>query len=97
MRNDDMDPERPSYHGVLHAGAGTAMALVQLGAFIPGFLPALAITLVLAALVVVPMLVLGLLLAVLAGPPVGVWWLVRRRRGRGRQIPRLPTPGGMTS
>jgi ABC-type sugar transport system permease subunit len=86
-----MHPEKPSYQGLLHAGAGAGLFLVQLGAFIPGFLPVLALTLVLVALVVVPMLVLGLVLTVLLGPPAGIWWLVRRHRRRVRPTPLLPT------
>jgi ABC-type sugar transport system permease subunit len=83
----------PSYQGLLHAGAGTALLLVQLGAVVPGFLPAVAITVVLAALVVLPVLVLGLVLGLLLAPPVGVWWAISRRRRRrdGLQpTPRLP-------
>jgi hypothetical protein len=55
-RLDEMTTEKPSYAGVLHAGAGTALLMVQLGAIVPGFLPAPAITIVLVALVVVPLL-----------------------------------------
>jgi ABC-type sugar transport system permease subunit len=81
-RLDEMTTEKPSYAGVLHAGAGTALLMVQLGAIVPGFLPALAITIVLVALVVVPLLLIGLVLAVLAGPPVTAWWLWSRHRNR---------------
>lgn len=77
-----MTSDKPSYAGVLHAGAGTAMVMVQLGAIIPGFLPALAFTLLLVALAVVPMLLIGLVLAVVAAPPAAVWWLWSRRRHR---------------
>jgi 4-amino-4-deoxy-L-arabinose transferase-like glycosyltransferase len=80
-----MTDDKPSYTGLLHAGAGTGLAILQLGAFIPGFLPAVALTLVLVALVAVPMLVTALVLAVLAGPPAAIWWLWRRAAAaRGR-------------
>jgi 4-amino-4-deoxy-L-arabinose transferase-like glycosyltransferase len=81
---DEMNPDKASYKGLINAGAGTALAIVQLGAIIPGFLPAVVLTLVLAALVVVPLLALGLVLSVLFGPPAAVWWLWSRHRNRSR-------------
>lgn len=91
-----MHPEKPSYNGLLHAGAGAGLVLVQLGAVIPGFLPVLALTLVFVALIVVPMLAVGLVLTVVLGPPAGVWWLVRRRRRSRSSDSSAPHPGGMT-
>ena len=64
----------PQYHGAIHAGAGTALALVQLSAIIPGLLPSLVLLGGFAAVLIVP---LALVLAVLAAPPAGVWMLMR--------------------
>jgi hypothetical protein len=73
-----MTDDQPTYAGLMHAGAGSGLALLQLAAVIPGFLPAVALTAVLVALVVVPLLAVGVVLAVLAGPPAAAWWLWRR-------------------
>ena len=61
------------------------MVIVQPGAIIPGFVPALAITIWLVALIVVPLLRIGLVLALLAGPPVAALWLWRSRPNRRRR------------
>jgi hypothetical protein len=68
----------PEYHGFVNAGGGAGLALVQLSALFPGLL----VCLVLAAVVLVPLLVAGLVAAVLATPPYLVWRVVRRRRAR---------------
>src|SRR4051812_5377286 len=65
--------ERKSYNGLMHAGAGTGLFLVQLSALIPGLLPSLALLGVIAAVVVLPLVALTLVAGVLAAPPVGVW------------------------
>jgi hypothetical protein len=67
----------PEYHGAIHAGAGTALALVQLSAIIPGLLPSLALLGALAAVLVVPLVALALAMAALAAPPAGLWMLIR--------------------
>jgi hypothetical protein len=65
-----------------HAGAGLGLSIIQLGAIIPGFLAGLALVAALAALVVLPLLALGLVVAVLAAPPYTVWRAAARRRHR---------------
>jgi Flp pilus assembly protein TadB len=86
-----MNPEKTSYTGLIHAGAGTGLAIAQLGVVIPGFLPALLLTLLLAALVVTPLLALALAVTVLIGPPLAVWWLwSRRHRNAARRLRQLP-------
>jgi hypothetical protein len=62
----------------MHAGAGTGLALVQLSALVPGFLPGLALLAVLIAVVVVPLVALALVVGVASIPPLGVWLLARR-------------------
>jgi membrane protein implicated in regulation of membrane protease activity len=77
-------PVRPSATGtdLTHAGAGLALAVIQLSAIIPGFGAGLVLTVALAAVVVVPLMLLGLLLALLAAPPYALWRLAARRRQR---------------
>jgi hypothetical protein len=88
-----MDTENTSYTGLVHAGGGAGLAIVQLGAIIPGFLAALAVAGLLLALVLVPMFLLALALGVVLAPPVGLWWAIsRRRRDRRRPTPPLPDP-----
>ena len=78
-----MQAETKSYEGLVHAGAGTGLFLVQLCALIPGLLPALALVGLIAAVFVVPLLVTGLAAALLLAPFYGLWRLAtgeRRRR-----------------
>jgi hypothetical protein len=77
-----MAAERRSYNGLMHAGGGTVLFLLPLSAMIPGLLPFIALAGVFTAVLVIPLLVLGLVAALLATPPLGVWLLVRRVRGR---------------
>jgi hypothetical protein len=63
-----------------HAGAGLGLSIVQLGAIIPGFLAGLALVALLAAIVVLPLLVLGLVVGLLAAPPYALWRVAARRR-----------------
>ena len=63
----------------MHVGAGTSMALAWLG-LIPGVIPVLALTVVVVAVLVLPLAVLGLVAAVIAGPPYAAWRVVRRHR-----------------
>jgi hypothetical protein len=63
----------------MHAGAGTSMALAWVG-LIPGVIPLLALTGVLVAILLLPLVVLGLAGAVVAAPPYAIWRAVGRRR-----------------
>ena len=47
-----MAAETKSYEGLMHAGAGTGLVLLQLSALIPGLLPSLALAGLIAAVVV---------------------------------------------
>jgi len=53
---------------LVHAGAGSALAPAWLG-LIPGFIPTFALTVLVGAVVVVPVVAVGLALAVIAGRP----------------------------
>src|SRR5437773_8862171 len=55
-----MAAETKSYEGLMHAGAGTGLVLLQLSALIPGLLPSLALAGLITAVVVLPLLVVGL-------------------------------------
>jgi len=70
--------ETKTYNGLLHAGAGTGLFLVQLSVIIPGLLPILALTVVFTAVLVLPVVVLGLAAALVAAPPYGLWRLATR-------------------
>ena len=63
-----------------NAGGGLGLGIVQLSAIIPGFLPALILTLALVAVVVVPLMAVGLLAALLAAPLYGLRRLAARHR-----------------
>ena len=86
----------------IHAGGGTSMALAWLG-LIPGVIPFLALTVLVGAVLVLPLVVLGLVAATVAAPPYAIWRFIgwgRRRRMRARQggserrqqQPRKPVP-----
>lgn len=77
--------QRPAGVDLTHAGAGTALAIVQLSALIPGLLPGIILIAALGTLLVVPLLAVGLVTAVLLVPPAGVWLAVRRHRFRRRR------------
>jgi hypothetical protein len=77
-----MDEETTAYRGLLHGGAGTGLFLVQLSAIVPGLLPFIALLAVFAAVLLLPLLALGLAAALLAAPPAGAWRLVKRARAR---------------
>ena len=70
--------KNPAYNGLIHAGAGTGLFLVQISAFFPGFLPFLALTAVFAAVVLVPLVIVGVVAALLAAPPYALWRLLSR-------------------
>jgi hypothetical protein len=69
-----------SYTGLIHAGSGTGLGLVQLSVLIPGVLPTVALLAVFTAAIVLPILVLGLAVALVAAPPYLVWRLATRGR-----------------
>jgi hypothetical protein len=75
--------ERKTCTGLMHAGAGTGMALVQLSVIIPGLLPSLALLAVFTAVIVAPLLALGLVAGVLIAPPYALW---RRATRSGRPL-----------
>jgi hypothetical protein len=74
--------EATTHTGLIHAGTGAGLAVVQLSAIIPGLLPTLALLAVFTAVLVLPMLALALVAAVLGAPPLVLWRLVTRRRRR---------------
>ena len=80
MAATTMGPDRPTGAGLTHAGAGLALGLVQLSAIIPGFLAGVILAVALAAVVVLPLIALGLVAAVVAAPPYALWRLWVRRR-----------------
>lgn len=82
MARTTMATDRPSRADLANAGGGLALGIIQLSAINPGFLPALMLTVALVAVVVVPLMALGLLAALLAAPPYGLWRLAARRRQR---------------
>jgi hypothetical protein len=69
-----------TYNGLLHAGAGTGLFLVQLSVIIPGLLPILALTVVFTGVVVLPLVAVGLVAALVAAPFYGLWRLATRAR-----------------
>jgi hypothetical protein len=81
-----MATETKTYAGLMHAGAGTGLGLVQLSVLIPGVLPTLALLGIFTAVVVLPLLALGLVAAVLAAPPYIVWRLATRRGARSASV-----------
>lgn len=78
MAATTMATDRPYRADLANAGGGLGLGIIQLGAIIPGFLPALMLTVAFAAVVVVPLMALGLLAAL----PYGLWRLVARHRQR---------------
>ena len=73
------DPVPPTYNGLMHAGAGTIVIMGQLCALVPGLLPIIALTVVFALPIALALVALGLVGALLAGPPYLLWRFVRRR------------------
>ncbi|HEX2102672.1 MAG TPA: hypothetical protein VHF51_03425 [Solirubrobacteraceae bacterium] len=74
------DTARTSGSGLMHAGAGTGLFLIQLSAIAPGLLATVALVAVLLAVIALPLLALGLVVAIVAAPPYVVWRLVRAAR-----------------
>ena len=77
----------------MHAGAGTGLAIVNLGALIGGFVPFLGLTALVTVVLVAPFVILGLT-AVLAAAPFYLMSRVlrraRRRRHREAKPPAVP-------
>jgi hypothetical protein len=74
--------KRPPHDAAADDGIllGSAIFTAQLGAVFPGFLPSLLLLLPF----VLPLLLVPLVAAVLAAPPLLVWWIARRAfRGPG--------------
>ena len=65
---------------LIHAGAGTGLAIVNLGALIPGLVPFLALTALVTVVLVAPLLILGLVTGLAAAP----FYLISRVRRRAR-------------
>jgi Flp pilus assembly protein TadB len=88
---------KPPKHSLVHAGAGTVLSLAYLG-IIPGLIPSLALTALVTVVLVAPVVVLGLALALMAGPFYLVSRVVRRARRRRRRehggpmVPPLAVP-----
>jgi hypothetical protein len=70
--------ETETYTGLMHAGAGTGLALGQLAVIIPGLLPIVALTAVFTVAVVLPIIALGLVAVLVIGPPYALWRLAGR-------------------
>jgi hypothetical protein len=68
-----------------NAGGGTLLVLTYLN-LIPGFLPTLVLTGLLAAVIVLPALALGAAAAIVIGPPYAIWRLVTRGRRRRQSV-----------
>jgi hypothetical protein len=73
----------------IHAGAGTSLVVAYLS-LIPGFLPVVALTVLVTVVVVLPFLVLGLALVLIAAPAYAIWRLARRVRRRTAPQPTAP-------
>jgi membrane protein implicated in regulation of membrane protease activity len=74
----------------IHAGAGTGLVLVNLGALIPGLIPVLALTALVTVVLVAPFLILGLAAVIVAAPLYLMSRVVRRARRRRRREERPP-------
>jgi hypothetical protein len=81
-----MANETETYAGLLHAGGGTGLFLVQLSVVIPGLLPTVGLLGVFIVLVLLPVLVLGLAVTIVAAPPYAVWRLATRARRRSQRL-----------
>ena len=79
----DPDPN-DAYKGLMHAGAASALFLVQACVIIPGLLPALMLAGVIGLVLVLPVLVLSVLVALLAGPPYLLLRLLARNPSKQR-------------
>jgi hypothetical protein len=69
-----------SYGGLIHAGSGTGLGLVQLSVLIPGLLPTVALTAVFTVVTLLPVVVLALAVGLVGAPPYLAWRLATRGR-----------------
>jgi hypothetical protein len=95
-----MRPDTAVSDHLVHVGGGSALVLAWLG-LIPGVIPTVALTVLVVAVLAVPVVALGLIGAVIAAPVYLASRIVRRARRRrrrdGQQAPRIrpiavPTP-----
>ena len=75
----------------IRAGAGTGLAIVNLGALIPGFVPFLALSALVAFVLVAPFLALGLAAVLAAAPFYLMSRALRRARRRRHREEQPPT------
>jgi uncharacterized membrane protein YdbT with pleckstrin-like domain len=73
-----------------HAGAGTGLAIVNLGALIPGLVPFLALATLVTVVLVTPFLILGFAAVLAAAPFYVMSRVLRRGRRRRRREERPP-------
>jgi hypothetical protein len=78
-----LGPKPPTGSGVMHAGGGAGLFLIQLSAIVPGLLPTVALLAAFLAVLAVPLLALGLVVAVVAAPPYLIWRTARGALHRG--------------
>jgi hypothetical protein len=74
--------EPTQYRGLVHAGAGTGLFLIQVSALLPGLLATIALCVVVLLALALPLLALGLAAAIVAAPPYVVWRVLTRVAGR---------------
>ena len=74
----------------IHIGAGTGLPIVNLGALIPGFVPFLALTALVTAVLVAPFVILGLAPVLVAAPFYLMSRVVRRARRRRNREGKTP-------
>jgi hypothetical protein len=85
----------------IHVGSGTGLVLAYLG-LIPGFIPALALTILIGAVLVVPVVIVGLAVAIAAAPFYLASRVVRRARRHRRhadqpsRVQPMPVPAPHT-
>ena len=74
-------------YGVLDAIGGIGLFVIQFSAVIPGMLPLLILVIAFGAVLTLPLVAIGAVLAVVAGPPYAVWRLVAAARRHRRAVP----------
>jgi hypothetical protein len=86
------DDRPPTYTGPLHAGGGTILLVGPLCAILPGLAPFIALTLAFALPLALPVVALGLVGALLGGPPYLAWRLATRGRRRRLELDATAAP-----
>ena len=79
-------------YGVLDAIGGIGLFVIQFSAVIPGLLPFLILVIAFGAVLALPLVAVGAVLAVVAGPPYAVWRLVAAARRHRRAVPHRTAP-----